>query len=260
MLKKWEELPENIKTEEVRKYYDILKKKHLELVFKRVFDIVISFILLFVLSPAFLILAIVIKLNSKGPVFFRQIRVTQYGKQFKIIKFRSMVIDAELMGTQFTVDDDNRVTKVGSFIRKTRIDEIPQLLNILQGTMTFVGTRPEVLKYGVKYTTEMMATLLLPAGVTSLCSIYYKDEDKLINTADDIDNIYTEYILPEKMKYNLKAIEEYSFWKDIKIIYMTVLTVCGKEYKDENSVEPIYKKNILVPVQSYMGGVVNDKL
>jgi len=228
---KWENLPENMQTEEVKKYYDILKKKSVSLFFKRIFDFAVSLIMLLILSPVFLILAIAIKLDSPGPVFYRQIRVTQYGKKFRIFKFRSMVSNADKIGTQVTVGNDSRITRVGKLIRKCRLDEICQLIDILRGTMTFVGTRPEVPKYVDAYTPEMMATLLLPAGVTSLASIMYKDEDELLSGAEDTDKTYIEDVLPGKMKYNLRAIEKFSFFGDIKVMFMTVFAVLGKEYK-----------------------------
>ena len=229
LLKKWEDLPSEMQTEEVRKYYDVLKKKRGSLFFKRVFDIVVSLLMLVCLSPFFLILAIAIKLDSKGPVFYRQERVTQYGKHFRIFKFRSMVQNAD-KGSLVTVSGDARVTRVGRFVRKCRLDEVSQLIDVLRGTMTFVGTRPEVPKYTDQYTPEMMATLLLPAGVTSLASIYYKDEADLLDAAEDTDRVYVENILPAKMYYNLKAIERFSFVGDIKIMFMTVLAVLGKDY------------------------------
>ena len=229
LLKKWEDLPSEMQTEEVRKYYDILKKKRASLFFKRAFDVVVSLLMLVCLSPFFLILAIAIKLDSKGPVFYRQERVTQYGKHFRIFKFRSMVQNAD-KGSLVTVSGDARVTRVGRFVRKCRLDEISQLIDVLRGTMTFVGTRPEVPKYTDQYTPEMMATLLLPAGVTSLASIYYKDEADLLDAAEDTDRVYVEDILPAKMYYNLKAIERFSFFGDIKIMFMTVLAVLGKDY------------------------------
>lgn len=231
-VKKWNKLPSEMQTENVRKYYDILKKKRFSLFFKRVFDIVVSLIMLIMLFPLFLFLSIAIKIDSPGPVFYRQVRVTQYGKQFRIFKFRSMVQDAD-KGSLITTNGDTRVTRVGKFIRKFRLDEISQLINVLYGTMTFVGTRPEVPKYTDKYTPEMMATLLLPAGITSLASIYYKDEAKLLDDAEDTDKIYIEKILPGKMHYNLKAIEKFSFWSDIKVMFMTLFAVCGKEYNGE---------------------------
>ena len=232
MLKKWEKLPAEMQTLEVRKYYDILKKKKISLFFKRAFDIVVSLIMLIVLFPLFLILSIAIKIESKGPVFYRQERVTQYGKHFRIFKFRSMVQGAD-KGSQVTVSGDARVTRMGKFIRKCRLDEISQLIDVFRGTMTFVGTRPEVPKYTAHYTPEMMATFLLPAGVTSRASIYYKDEADLLDAAEDTDKVYVEEILPVKMYYNLKAIEKFGFWSDIKTMFMTVFAVLGKKYEGE---------------------------
>ena len=232
LLKKWEQLPYEMQTDEVRKYYDILKKKQVSLFFKRMFDIVVSSIMLIILSPVFLILAIAIKIDSKGSVFYRQVRVTQYNRKFRIFKFRSMIRDAD-KGSLVTLDGDARVTRVGKFVRKCRLDEISQLINVLNGDMTFVGTRPEVPKYTERYTPEMMATLLLPAGITSLASILYKDEAKLLDAAEDTDKVYIEKILPAKMYYNLKSIENFSFWSDIRIMFMTVFAVCGKQYKAE---------------------------
>ena len=232
LLKKWEQLPSEMQTDEVRRYYDILKKKRGSLFFKRLFDIVVSSIMLLFLAPVFIVLAIAIKVDSRGPVFYRQIRVTQYNKQFRIFKFRSMVQNAD-HGSQVTVNGDARITRVGKLVRKCRLDEISQLIDVLRGKMTFVGTRPEVPKYTEQYTPEMMATLLLPAGVTSLASVYYKDEAELLDGAEDTDKMYIEKILPAKMHYNLKAIENFSFFGDIKVMFMTVFAVLGKEYKGD---------------------------
>ena len=234
-LIKWEKLPVEMQTEEVRKYYDILKKKKFGLFCKRVFDIFVSLLMLIVLSPVFLILAIAIKIDSKGPVFYRQVRVTQYGKQFRIFKFRTMVQNADKMGAQVTTAGDSRITRVGKLIRKCRLDELCQLIDVLRGTLTFVGTRPEVPKYVESYSSEMMATLLLPAGVTSETSIYYKDEDELLAGAQDVDKVYVEKILPDKMYFNLKSLEKFGFWRDIKVMFMTVFAVLGKEYKANNT-------------------------
>ena len=232
LICKWEKLPAKMQTDEVRKYYDILRKKNFSLFWKRVFDIFVSALMLIVLSPLFLVLAIAIKIDSKGPVFYRQERVTQYGKHFRIFKFRSMVVNAD-KGSQVTVDQDSRITRMGRLIRKCRLDEVSQLIDIFRGAMTFVGTRPEVPKYVAQYTSEMLATLLLPAGVTSLASIYYKDEAKLLNSTEETDKVYVEKVLPAKMYYNLKAIEKFSFWSDIKILFMTVFAVFGKDYKKQ---------------------------
>ena len=217
-----------MQTEAVKPYYEILQKKQIGLIFKRSFDIVVSLIMLLILSPVFLVLAIAIKLDSKGPVFYRQVRVTQYGKEFRIFKFRTMVNNADKIGSQVTVGGDSRITRVGKVIRECRLDEIGQLLNILGGSMTFVGTRPEVPKYVEKYTPEMWATLLLPAGVTSEASIRYKDEAALLDAAEDVDALYIQDVLPGKMKYNLRSIQEYSFFKDIKTMFQTVFAVVEK--------------------------------
>ena len=225
ILKKWSELPSDLQIDEVKPYYDILSEKKCSLVAKRIFDILVSLIMLILLSPIFLVLAIAIKIDSKGPVFFKQTRITQYGKEFKIYKFRTMVNNAEKIGTQVTVDNDARITKVGSVIRNCRLDEIGQLINIFKGDMTFVGTRPEVKKYVDAYTPEMLATLLLPAGVTSIASIKYKDEAELLSKANDVDSTYINEILPQKMKYNLESIKNFSFWDDIATMFKTVGSV-----------------------------------
>ena len=230
MLRKWEALPENMRTDAVRPYYELLEKKQGALLLKRVFDVAVSAVMLLILSPLFLLLAIAIKLDSPGPVFYRQVRVTQYGETFRIFKFRSMVSNADKIGTQVTVGNDSRITRVGKLVRKCRLDEICQLIDIFRGAMTFVGTRPEVPKYVAEYTPEMMATLLLPAGVTSLASICYKDEDELLNGAENVDKTYVDEVLPGKMKYNLDAIRKFSFFGDIKVMFMTVFAVLGKEY------------------------------
>lgn len=225
IMKKWDSLPESMKTDEVKPYYLALKKKTGSLIVKRLFDIIVSLILLILLSPVFLVISIMIKTDSKGPVMFRQVRVTQYGKTFRIFKFRTMVTDAEKLGTQVTVDNDSRITKTGNRLRKCRLDEIPQLLNILKGEMSFVGTRPEVEKYVNCYTPEMMATLLLPAGVTSTASIAYKDEDRLLKDAVSPDDVYVKQIMPEKMKYNLEYLKNFGFFYDIRVMIRTVTAV-----------------------------------
>jgi len=227
LLKKWNDLPQYMKNEEVKIYYDILSHKKGQLILKRIFDIIVSFILIILLSPAILVISIWIKLDSQGSVFYRQERVTQYGKIFNIFKFRTMVANADKIGTLVTTKNDSRITKVGEKIRKYRIDEIPQLFNILIGDMTFVGTRPEVKKYVDQYTDEMYATLLLPAGVTSLASIEFKDEDDIINNYKnrDIDDVYMNEVLPLKMKYNLEELTSFYFMKEIGVMFSTVMKV-----------------------------------
>lgn len=225
MLREWNQLPEYMQTDAVRPYYDQLKKKEFSLFLKRIFDIVVSLVLIVLLSPLLLVLSILIVLDSKGGVFYRQERVTQYGRKFRIFKFRTMVADADKIGTQVTVSNDSRITRVGAVIRKYRLDEIPQLFNILLGDMSLVGTRPESTHYVKHYAPEMFATLLLPAGVTSEASIKYKDEAELLNKADDVDKVYIEKVLPGKMKYNLESISNFSFIKEIGIMFKTVLAV-----------------------------------
>lgn len=225
MLKNWNELPEYMRTDEVRPYYDLLQRKKLSLFFKRIFDIVISLIMIILCSPILLIISILIVKDSKGGVFYRQERVTQYGRVFRIFKFRTMVQNADQIGTQVTVSNDSRITKIGSKLRNCRLDELPQLFNIFLGDMTFVGTRPESVHYVKSYTNEMYATLLLPAGVTSEASIEYKDEAELLDQADDVDSVYINEVLPEKMKYNLNSIKEFSFFKEIATMFRTVFAV-----------------------------------
>ena len=230
MLKRWEELPEFLRCAEVKPYYDILAKKRFSLALKRVFDVLAASVLLLVLGLPMIIVAVLIKMDSEGPVLFRQERVTTYGRKFRIHKFRTMVDHAEQRGSSVTVSGDRRVTKVGGFLRKYRVDEFPQLFDVLAGDMSFVGTRPESPKYVMRYTNEMRATLLLPAGITSEASIRYKDEARLLDGAEDVDKVYVEAVLPGKMKWNLLALWQFSFIGDIQTMFRTVLAVCGKEY------------------------------
>lgn len=222
-LIKWEKLPVDLRIDEVKPYYMVLAKKPLQLMLKRLFDVIVSIVLLILLSPVFLIIAIWMKFDSPGSIFYRQIRVTQYGKTFKIFKFRTMMMDADSQGTAVTLSNDSRITKLGSKIRAKRIDELPQLINVLLGQMSFVGTRPEVPKYVEKYTAEMRATLLLPAGITSLASIRYKDESEMLKNADNADEVYINEILPKKMEYNLLYLNTFSFFKDLLLMIQTVL-------------------------------------
>ena len=242
-LIKWDELPDNMKNNEVRYYYEILSKKKTHLLYKRIFDLIVALILLIVLLPIMLVISLAIKLTDRGPVFYRQVRVTQYGKEFKIFKFRTMVMNADKIGTQVTVGDDPRITKVGKKIRKLRLDEIPQLLNVICGDMSFVGTRPEVVKYVEKYTNEMLATLLLPAGITSKASIKFKDEDKILEIANNVDKAYIEEVLPKKMYFNLNSIKEFTFHGEIKVMVETVLAVFSKD-KYSESVEEIISNEV----------------
>ena len=221
----WNRLPEKMQCPEVRPYYEILSKKKFSLFVKRAFDIFASLLLLTLSSPIFLILAIAIKLDSPGPVFYRQVRVTQYGREFRIHKFRSMRTNADREGTLVTLHEDRRITRTGKYIRKFHFDEISQLIDVLAGDMTFVGVRPEVPKYVACYTPEMMATLLLPAGITSLASIRYRNEASLLSKAENANEVYVRDILPKKMAYNLEGIRNFCPLTDLKICFMTVFAV-----------------------------------
>ncbi len=229
MLTKWENLDIKLRNDDVWRYYDILAKKKVSLFFKRIFDIVISLVMIIILSPVLLLISIWIKIDSDGPAFYRQVRVTKNNKEFRIFKFRTMVQNADKVGSLITTSSDSRITRVGDKIRKLRLDELPQLFNIFVGDMTFVGTRPEVRKYVDKYTDEMMATLLLPAGVTSLASIKFKDEDEIIEEKMQggmtLDEAYVKYVLPQKMQYNLETIKQFSLIVEIKLMFKTVAEV-----------------------------------
>lgn len=231
MLKKWDDLPDFMRMDEVRPYWEILNKRRGQLVLKRCFDLVVALILLVILAIPMGIIAILIKRDSKGPVFYRQERVTTYGRHFRIHKFRTMVSNADKIGTAVTVGNDSRITEFGAKLRGHRLDEIPQVLDVIQGTMSFVGTRPEAVKYVECYKPEFNATLLMPAGITSEASIRYKDEEKLLNAADDVDDVYVEKVLPEKMKWNLKSIQHFNFFGEIVTMFRTVFAVLGKEYE-----------------------------
>lgn len=229
-LRKWDNLPEFMKCDEVKVYYDILAKRQVALGLKRIFDVIVAGIMFFILAIPMLIIAVLIKLDSPGPIFYRQERVTTYGTKFRIHKFRTMVNNADKIGTAITVDADMRITRIGKKLRSLRIDEIPQLIDILVGDMSFVGTRPEVTKYIEQYTKEMYATLLLPAGITSEASIRYKDEAALLDSAIDVDRVYVEKVLPEKMKYNLESIRTFNLIGEISILCRTVFAVLGRDY------------------------------
>lgn len=226
LLKKWEELPEFMRNKEVYQYYKLLETKKFQLVMKRVFDIITSFCMIIILSPILIVISLLIKLDSKGSIFYRQERITQYGRSFRIFKFRTMVSNADKIGTLITTQNDNRITNIGNKIRKCRLDELPQLFNILIGDMSFVGTRPEVKKFVDVYTNEMKATLLLPAGVTSLASIEFKNEDEIINEyvnkGYSVDEAYVNEVLPKKMALNIKYILSFCLIKDVKLCIKTV--------------------------------------
>lgn len=230
LLKSWEDLPDIMRTDEVRPYYDVLQKHKVSLILKRVFDFTVSLILLLLIWPILIIIAVAVKLDSPGPAFYKQERVTTYNRKFKIWKFRTMVANADKIGSQVTISNDQRITRVGKVLRTVRLDELPQVINILTGDMSFVGTRPEVKKYVDSYIPEYYATLLLPAGVTSEASIRYKNEYELLSEAENVDKTYIQHILPAKMVWNLNSIERFSFLRDLLTIGRTVLAVLGKEY------------------------------
>ena len=230
MLKKWDELPDFMRMDEVRPYWEILNRKRGQLLLKRIFDFAVSIILLVILAFPMGVIAVLIKKDSEGPVFYRQERVTTYGKHFRIHKFRTMVSNADKIGTAVTVGADPRITKIGAKLRGYRLDELPQLLDVIEGSMSFVGTRPEAVKYVERYKPEYNATLLMPAGITSEASIRFKDEDKLLNAADNVDEVYVNQVLPEKMKWNLESIRRFKFSREIFTMFRTVFVVLGKDY------------------------------
>ena len=224
-MKAYSKLEPQFRCGEVRPYYDSLKKKTAGLFFKRTLDIFAALVLLVILIVPMLIIGIAVKCSSKGPVLFRQVRVTTYGKEFKIWKFRTMVDNAESLGSSVTTSGDCRVTGIGKTLRKYRLDELPQLFNVLGGSMSFVGTRPEVPKYVERYENEYYATLLMPAGITSLASIMFKDEDALLESSENADETYINEVLPQKMKYNLEYIRNFSVFGDVKLMIKTVVEV-----------------------------------
>ncbi len=230
MLRKWEELPDFMRVPEVRPYWEVLDKKRKQIALKRAFDFSVGMILLVLLCPPMAVIAVLIKKDSEGPVFYRQERVTAYGKHFRIHKFRTMVSNADKIGSAVTVGNDSRITKVGARLRGFRLDELPQVIDVIKGDMSFVGTRPEAVKYVEKYRPEYYATLLLPAGITSEASIRYKDEDKLLGASDDVDRVYIEDVLPDKMAWNLRSLKEFSFKGEIATMFRTIAAVLGKDY------------------------------
>ena len=227
----WDELPESMRTPAVRSYYDALCKKEKQLCIKRMFDVGVSVFLLILLFPLMAGIAIAVGTTSEGGVFFCQDRITTYGKHFRIIKFRTMVSNADKIGTAVTVGNDSRITNIGKKLRHLRLDELPQVLNVISGDMSFVGTRPEADKYVKRYKSEFNATLLMPAGITSEASIRYKNEAKLLDAADNVDEVYVNEVLPAKMKWNLESITRFCFLREILTVFRTVFAVLGKDYK-----------------------------
>ena len=221
----WNDLPSFMRNEKVKPYWEALRKRKTELRIKRLFDVIFAIFLLGVLAFPMLIISILIKCSSRGPVFFRQVRVTAYGKRFRIHKFRTMCVNAERKGPSVTAGNDSRITKIGAFLRKYRLDELPQLFDVIDGNMSFVGTRPEVVRYVKAYEKEYYATLLMPAGITSKASIMFKDEQQMMDSAEDVDEVYLKQILPEKMKWNLDSIRHFSLIRDFKTMINTAVKV-----------------------------------
>ena len=216
-----------MRTDEVRPYWEVLNRKRGQLILKRIFDFAMALLLLIVLAMPMAAIVLWIKSDSKGPAMYRQERVTRYGRRFRIHKFRTMVSNADQLGAAVTVGNDGRITKAGARLRRCRLDELPQVFDVLSGHMSFVGTRPEVVQYVKQYKPEYYATLLMPAGITSEATIRFQDEAKLLHTADDADKVYVEQILPEKMKWNLESIRTFSFPRDIRTMLRTVFAVLG---------------------------------
>jgi len=226
-VKKWEELPAFMQLDEVRPYWEGLWKKRRQLFLKRVFDLFASIILLIILAIPMLIISILIKKEDSGPIFYCQERITTYGKHFRIHKFRTMVVNADQYGATVTVREDPRVTRVGKKLRSLKLDELPQLLDVIVGDMSLVGTRPEAVKYVELYKPEYNATLLLPAGITSEASIRYKNEAELLDAVSDVDKVYMEKVLPEKMKWNLESIRKFCLLREFITMFRTVFSMFG---------------------------------
>lgn len=222
MLFDYDKLPSPMKNESVKVYYEMLREKKVALVIKRGLDIVMSLVMIAALMPILIVISLIVKFDSKGPVFFKQERITRGMKKFRIIKFRTMVDGAAMLGPAVTLKGDKRITKVGWVLRKTRIDELPQLFNVLAGDMSFVGTRPEVEKYVKHYSDDMMATLLLPAGITSNASIEFRNEAERLKNTENSDRVYIEEILPAKMALNLEYLRDFSLKLDFKILIKTM--------------------------------------
>lgn len=227
MLRSWEALPDSMRTEAVRPYYEILRGKRTELAAVRAVDIVLAAVSLTALLPVSAGIAAAILFDDGAPVIFSQERITQYCRPFRMYKFRTMRRAEEKRGLRLTSQGDDRVTRTGNVLRRLHLDEIPQLLNVLKGEMTLVGTRPEVAEYVSCYSDEMMATLLLPAGITSEASIAFRDESEMLSEADNVEEVYINRILPAKMKINLDELKKFSVQRNMHTIFRTVTALCG---------------------------------
>lgn len=203
----------------------VLERRKLQLALKRAMDIVISGGALAVLWPVLLLIALAIKIDDPGPVFYRQVRVGRNGKEFRIFKFRTMIVDADKKGLQITVGRDNRITRMGRLLRKTKLDELAQLINVLLGEMSFVGPRPEVPKYVNMYTPYQRQVLLVRPGITDYASIAYRNENDMLEGAEDPERMYIDVIMPDKIELNMKYLHEISPLADIRLILKTVAAV-----------------------------------
>ena len=204
---------------------DTLARRRPQLAAKRAMDVLISGAALCVLWPVFLLIALAIVIDDPGPVFYRQVRVGRGGKEFRIFKFRSMIADADRKGLQITVGRDSRITRVGTLLRKTKLDELAQLINVFLGQMSFVGPRPEVPRYVALYTPYQRQVLLVRPGITDYASIAYRNENDLLAGADDPERMYIEEIMPAKLELNMRYLHEISPLCDVKLIFKTIAVV-----------------------------------
>lgn len=219
----YEKLQKNMQDKSLEPYRLAVEKAKIALFFKRFFDIVVSLALLIILSPVMILTAVAVKIDSKGPVIFKQDRVGKNCKIFKMYKFRTMIVNAESVGAQVTSGSgDSRVTKVGRFLRKTRLDEFMQFFNVLKGDMSIIGPRPEVARYVAEYKPVYYATLLVRPGISSNVSIDFCDEGEILKDKDDPEQYYIDVLMPQKMELNLKYIENISLLQDIKIFFRTI--------------------------------------
>ena len=203
----------------------VLEQRRLQLTLKRLMDVTVSGCALLVLWPVLLLIAAAIKIDDPGPVFYRQVRVGRGGKHFRIFKFRTMIVDADKKGLAITVGRDNRITRVGAFLRKSKLDELAQLINVFTGEMSFVGPRPEVPKYVDMYTPYQKQVLLVRPGITDYASIAYRNENDLLEGAKDPEKMYIEQIMPDKIELNMKYLREISPLADLKLIFGTIAAV-----------------------------------
>ena len=203
----------------------VLEKRKLQLVLKRAMDIVISGGALLVIWPVLLLISLAIQSADPGPVFYRQVRVGKDGKEFRIFKFRTMIVDADKKGLQITVGKDNRITRMGRLLRKTKLDELAQLINVFVGEMSFVGPRPEVPRYVNLYTPYQRQVLLVRPGITDYASIAYRNENDMLEGAEDPDRMYIDVIMPDKIELNMKYLREISPLADIRLILSTIVAV-----------------------------------